>query len=186
MTSLTRGRVSNWRCCQSLVQVAHGPKTVLCLFIGDWPRHTPGFWIPFLSPLTTCTDRGWGWKSKSQLSYDWQSVGQSVLVSGHRLEPAINFSISQKLSSDSCVSCNMGCPLWREDGSVITRTRATGPNQRCRSRVQVPQNLRLYLTVSFETGFPFCRLLRHAGLRWWYSNPPPHGRLGTLTLLVVI
>jgi hypothetical protein len=25
------------------------------------------------------------------------------------------------------------------------------------------------------TGFPFCRLLRLAGLRWRYSNPPPHG-----------
>jgi hypothetical protein len=25
------------------------------------------------------------------------------------------------------------------------------------------------------TGFPFCRLLRLAGLRWMYSNPPPHG-----------
>jgi hypothetical protein len=25
------------------------------------------------------------------------------------------------------------------------------------------------------TGFPFCRLLRLAGLRWRYSNAPPHG-----------
>jgi hypothetical protein len=25
------------------------------------------------------------------------------------------------------------------------------------------------------TGFPFCRLLRLAGLRWSYSNQPPHG-----------
>jgi hypothetical protein len=23
--------------------------------------------------------------------------------------------------------------------------------------------------------FPFYRLLRLAGLRWWYSTPPPHG-----------
>jgi hypothetical protein len=27
-----------------------------------------------------------------------------------------------------------------------------------------------------RTGFPFHRLLRHAGLRWRYSNPHPHGR----------
>jgi hypothetical protein len=27
------------------------------------------------------------------------------------------------------------------------------------------------------TGFPFCRFLLLAGLRWRYSNPPPHGRL---------
>jgi hypothetical protein len=26
------------------------------------------------------------------------------------------------------------------------------------------------------TGFPLCRLLRLAGLRWRYSNPPPHGK----------
>jgi hypothetical protein len=25
------------------------------------------------------------------------------------------------------------------------------------------------------TGFPFCRLLQLAGLRWRYSTPPPHG-----------
>jgi hypothetical protein len=25
------------------------------------------------------------------------------------------------------------------------------------------------------TGFPFRSLLRHSGLRWRYSNPPPHG-----------
>jgi hypothetical protein len=27
------------------------------------------------------------------------------------------------------------------------------------------------------TGFPFCLLLRLAGLRWRYFNPPPHGEL---------
>jgi hypothetical protein len=26
-----------------------------------------------------------------------------------------------------------------------------------------------------DTGFPFRRLVRLAGLRWWYSNPPPYG-----------
>jgi hypothetical protein len=34
---------------------------------------------------------------------------------------------------------------------------------------------RSYLTLSFETEFPCCRLLRLAGLRLWYSSPPPHG-----------
>jgi hypothetical protein len=27
------------------------------------------------------------------------------------------------------------------------------------------------------TGFPLRRLLRLTGLRWWYSNPPPHRKL---------
>jgi hypothetical protein len=31
-----------------------------------------------------------------------------------------------------------------------------------------------HLTVSFETKFPFCRLLRLTGLRWSYSSPPSH------------
>jgi hypothetical protein len=32
------------------------------------------------------------------------------------------------------------------------------------------------------TGFPFCRLLRLARLRWRYSNPPPHGLLNSSVL----
>jgi hypothetical protein len=39
--------------------------------------------------------------SKSKLSYDRQSVGQSVLVSGTHLGPATNFSFSLKFSLDS-------------------------------------------------------------------------------------
>jgi hypothetical protein len=34
-----------------------------------------------------------------------------------------------------------------------------------------------------STGFPFRRLLRPAGLRWKYSNPPPHGSLKTKFIL---
>jgi hypothetical protein len=29
--------------------------------------------------------------------------------------------------------------------------------------------------IPLGTGFPFLRLLRLAGVRWRYSNPPPHG-----------
>jgi hypothetical protein len=32
------------------------------------------------------------------------------------------------------------------------------------------------------TGFPFCRLLRLAGLRWWYYNPPPHGCMTSFSI----
>jgi hypothetical protein len=34
------------------------------------------------------------------------------------------------------------------------------------------------------TGFPFCRLLRLAGLRWRYSNPPPHGMEYTIFIML--
>jgi hypothetical protein len=66
-------------------------------------------------------------------------------------------------------------PLWREDGSVFTRANATEPCQRRHSRAKFPQKLRPYLNDSFETAFLICRHLRFAGLRWRYSNPPPHG-----------
>jgi hypothetical protein len=33
------------------------------------------------------------------------------------------------------------------------------------------------------TGFPLCRLIQLAGLRWRNSNPPPHGSLKTKFLL---
>jgi hypothetical protein len=80
---------------------------------------------------------------------------------------------------------------------------AAGPRQRSHSRVLVQRDSWPYLTVSdsslFQpgepgpriyitqeqgvldippgTGFPFCRLLRLARLRWRYSNAPSYGLL---------
>jgi hypothetical protein len=43
------------------------------------------------------------------------------------------------------------------------------------------------MTVSFETtGFPLCRLLRHAGLLWRHSYPPPHGVTAAVLLALRI
>jgi hypothetical protein len=36
------------------------------------------------------------------------------------------------------------------------------------------------------TVFPFCRLLRLAGMRWRYSNPPPHGVYMKITVFIVV
>jgi hypothetical protein len=84
--------------------------------------------------------------------------------------------------------------------------------QSSHSWAEVPQNSRPYFTVSFETpltwrarspyfcipqeqggpvippgtGFPFCRLLRLAGLRWRYSNPPVHGSFSVVSLEVEV
>jgi hypothetical protein len=123
-----------------------------------------------------------------------------ALVSGTHLGPATNFSFSLKFPLDSCGFVILWRPLWREDGSVIYRTVVSGPFHTSHSWVEVPPNSRLYFTVSSETpqpgepgpriyipqeqggpdippdtGFLFCRLLRLAGLRWRYYNPPPHG-----------
>jgi hypothetical protein len=111
------------------------------------------------------------WKSES--SYDRRSAGQSVLVIGNPSGARDQFfhSLPLKLSSGICGFLIMQRPLWREAGSQFTGTSATGPCQRCHSRAQTQQNLRPYLTVSFEA-FSFCSLLRLASLRWKYSNPP--------------
>jgi hypothetical protein len=64
-----------------------------------WPSYSPGHWVAFLSPLTTCRDYGGGIITrlhtaakdfKFKLIYDRQSVGQSVLVLGTHLGPLTN------------------------------------------------------------------------------------------------
>jgi hypothetical protein len=87
---------------------------------------------------------------KLQLNYDRQSVGQSILVSWC-LGPSTNFSFSLKFPLDSCGFVILYCPLWREDGSVIYCTTASGSCQISHSWVEVPQNSRPYFTVSSET-----------------------------------
>jgi hypothetical protein len=54
-------------------------------------------------------------------------------------------------------------------------TIAAGPRQRIHSRVRVLWDSRPYF-LSHIRDFPFCRLLRLAGLQWRYSTTPPHGR----------
>jgi hypothetical protein len=58
-------------------------------------------------------------KSKSELYYDQQSIGQSVLVPGTYPGPVTNFSLS--LFDNFFLQfwvCLCGRPLWREVGSV--------------------------------------------------------------------
>jgi hypothetical protein len=75
--------------------------------------------------------------------------------------------------------CNLQCnhPLIR-----VTQTR----NHTLLSHLRLPQpggpGSRIYIpqgqggpVIPPGTGFPFRRLLRLAGLRWRYCNPPPHG-----------
>jgi hypothetical protein len=109
-------------------------------------------------------------KVKTYLTKDGQSPSMFWYQATIWDPRPVCLSHPRKLSSDSCGFLLVGRPPWREDG-VCNFTRATRPCQRCHSRVHVPQNLRPYLTVSFETGFPFCRLLRLGVLRWRHSNP---------------
>jgi hypothetical protein len=88
-----------------------------------------------------------------------------------------------------------------DEGTGLSFRTAAGPHQRSHSQVRVPRDSQLNFAVSDSrlpqpggqspriyfpqehggpvmpqgTGFPFRRLLRLAGLRWRYSNPPPRG-----------
>jgi hypothetical protein len=88
-----------------------------------------------------------------------------------------------------------------DERTELSPTTAAGPRQRSHSRVRVPRDSSPYFTVSDSkqlggpgpsiyitqeqggpvitpgSGLHFCRLLRLAGLRWRYSNPPLHGVL---------
>jgi hypothetical protein len=90
-------------------------------------------------------------------------------------------------------------PLWRENGSVIYCTIDSGPCQSNYTWAEVPQNSRPHLTVSSETpptwramfpylyppgtGWPsytpghWVPSYDSRGLRWKYSNSPPHGAI---------
>jgi hypothetical protein len=132
-------------------------------------------------------------KSKSKLFYDRQSVGQSILVSSTHLGPKTRFL----LLSDSFRFVDVERLLSREAGSIVYNCcwsspaqLSSGPNPAGLTTVfyclkfETPPILRarspyLYFlgtewpSYSPGIGFPFCRLLQLAGLRWRYSNPAP-------------
>jgi hypothetical protein len=107
------------------------------------------------------------------------------------------------LLSDTCEFVEVGRPLWREDGSVICNCWWSSPAQlfsvpspaglitifyclgfetppTCRASapyiyIYIPEQ-QGGLVIPPGTGYPFHRLLRLAGLRWKYSNPPLGGQ----------
>jgi hypothetical protein len=125
-------------------------------------------------------------------------VGQSVLVSGTHMGPSTNYSFSSKFSLDSWEFVDVERPLWLEDRSVIycccwyspAQSRSClslagfktifycpnswdSPNLEGQVPIFIsPRNMVAQLPTG--TGFPCCRLLWLAGLRWRYSNPAPH------------
>jgi hypothetical protein len=103
--------------------------------------------------------------------------GQSARLSWYQAtiwEPQrIFLSLRRILLSDICGFSSMGALSDERVCLQSTRTSAIGLCQRYHSGIQVQQNSRSYVTVSFETVFPFCRYWRLVGLWWRYSNPPP-------------
>jgi hypothetical protein len=137
---------------------------------------------------------------KLKLIYDRQSVGQSVLVSSTHLGPATKLFFLLEILFTQLRVCYFVAPSLTRGRvcNLLYNCFWALPEQSLLG--EVSQSLQPYFTVSFETpptwrarfpylyppgtgwpsytqgiGFPFCRLLRLAGLRWRYSNPPPHG-----------
>jgi hypothetical protein len=131
------------------------------------------------------------WASPSQRSskllYDWRSVSQYGLVSS----TLVGLATCRNVAVWNLRSCFVERSLWREDESAIcsvitqwsesrrTRNRTLLSHQRppqpggpC-SRIYIPQEQGGPI-IPTGTGFPLRRLLRLAGLRWRYSNPPPN------------
>jgi hypothetical protein len=138
-----------------------------------WDSYTPGHWVPFLSPLTTRGDYG---GSSGHWSWRWsyfcglQSVDRCVWVSGLPLGPLTRCYLAllsscltitlfwfQCFLSDEKTVCSLQCnhSLVR----VVTHNNYT-----------LPSHLRLcsLFVASYDS----------QGLRWKYSNPPPHGGSG--------
>jgi hypothetical protein len=101
------------------------------------------------------------------------TVSQSVLVSSTHLGLTTRFLFL----SDCCGFVDMGSSLWRENGSAVYNSCWSSSAQ----SFSGPSTLR-FVTIFYCLrfwDFPFRRLLRLAGSRWRYSNPPPHGGIAS-------
>jgi hypothetical protein len=72
-----------------------------------------------------------------------------------------------------------GLLMWgalSDERTDLSFTVASCPRQCSHFRVRVSESWDSYhILLSQTRDFPFRRLLQLAGLRWRYSNPPPHG-----------
>jgi hypothetical protein len=163
--------------------------------LGSWTES----WLIVLSSCSLWEAQKWdGVKLKLKLIYDRQSAGQSVLVSGAHLEPMTSFSFSLKFPLDSCYfvapflmggwickllvqlllglarAVTLGSKSRRTHGHILLSHLRLHQPGGTGSRIYIPQE-QGGPVIPPGTGFPFCRLLRLGGLRWRYSNLPPHG-----------
>jgi hypothetical protein len=135
-------------------------------------------------------------QSNSELLYDWRfTANQFILAPSPLRITTSNFFLTEPLRSQFL------CNVLSGKRMGLSFTTAAGRRQCSHSRIRVPRDSWPYFTNSDPklhepgepgpcifilqeeegpvlppgTGFRFRRLLRLAGLRWSYCNPPPHG-----------
>jgi hypothetical protein len=139
--------------------------------------------------------------SEVKLIYDRQSVGQSVLVSGAHLGSATNFSFpwyflqtvaglfffcsalsDERTGLQSTVELFLGLPRAvtlrsksRRTHDHILLSRLRLPNLEGQVPVYISPRNRVAQLYLGALGSVFVASYDSQGLRWRYSNPPPHG-----------
>jgi hypothetical protein len=133
----------------------HSSRTVLELLSLDTNFWTRSFRL--ISTNQLCPP--WAAAFSSNLSYDRRSFGRSIVVSGHHLEPATNYSFFPREVSSDIRILKKGHTLWREDGFVVYSCWPSSPAHL--SRVWVPRESWQYFTIAI------------------LILPPPPGRPGS-------
>jgi hypothetical protein len=142
-------------------------------------------------------------RAKSELFYDRRSIGQSVLVSGHHLGPATNFSFTfMEIIFKQLGGCYYGAPSltrgWNCNlqlllglaSAIFFGTESAGFMTKFYSQFWDIPTWRARFLCLFPPGtgwpsytpghwIPFFRLLLLVGLQCRYANPPPH-RVSTI------
>jgi hypothetical protein len=136
--------------------------------------------------------------SQSKLLYDWRFTANQFASTRSPLRPTTNIFFQMKTCGHnpyvtSSLTREWVCRLQlllALASAVILRSESHGTHDHILlSQIRdCPQpggpDPRIYIpqeqggpVVPPDTGFPFCPLLRLAGLRWRYSTPPPHREL---------
>jgi hypothetical protein len=140
-------------------------------------------------------------KLKLKLIYDRQSVGQSILVSGANLGPVTNFSFAMKffcrqlrlcyyvassLTRGRVCNLLLNCFWALPEQSLLSRSPAEltaifycliwdSPNLEGQVPVFISPINRVAQLYPRALGSLSVASYDSRGLRWRYSNPPPHG-----------
>jgi hypothetical protein len=109
-------------------------------------------------------------QSESELFYDWRFIANQFVLAPNPLRLTARIFLSQwnTCGNSPCITFSMtrGWVCHLKLLLALASAFILGSYSR---------GTRDHILRSQIRDFPFCRLLRLAGLRWRYSTPPPHG-----------